>query len=257
MGRVRLIGMGGVKTLMKNRRELRALPCAALLIATWVIVGFGSNQPQTPASQPNEPEPLRGVLHLRVGNPKDEQRRNLRLDRPGVLPLKAGDRFWIEARLSRPAYVYLFWIGSDAKVAPIYPWQPGQWDKRPAEEAKHDRLDLPPNAKDAWEIPAGKPGNETLLMLVRDKSPLPRKDEESLAKLLAGSRIKVETLIKEAVWVENGREITIDREDRTVPSKKTRPSDDPVLGIRRLLQEKVRPLGDYYQAIVFPDQGGE
>jgi hypothetical protein len=93
--------------------------------------------------------------------------------------------------------------------------------------------------------------------LVREESPLPRKDEESLAKLLAGSRIPIKTSIKEAVWVENGREITIDREDRGVPSKKTRQSNDPVLGIRRLLQDKVRPLGDYYQALVFPDQGGE
>jgi hypothetical protein len=42
-----------------------------------------------------------------------------------------------------------------------------------------------------------------------------------------------------------------------VPRNKTRKSDDPVLAIRRLLQERVRPLGDYYQAIVFPDEGGK
>ncbi len=223
----------------------------------WLIAGFVSNQPQAPASQPGEPEPLRAVLHLRVGDPTDKQRRNLRLDRPGVLPLKAGDRFWIEVRLNRPAYLYVFWVGSDAKVAPIYPWKPGHWDQPPADEQKRDRLDLPPNAKDAWKIPAGRPGIETLVLLVREESPLPRKDEESLAKLLAGAQIRVETLIKEAVWVENGREITIDREDRAVPSNRTRKSDDPVLAIRRLLQEKVQPLGEYYQAIVFPDEGGK
>jgi Domain of unknown function (DUF4384) len=241
---------------MKNRRELRGWPRAPLPIAMWVIAGFVSNQPPAPPTQPAEPEPLRAVLLLRVGDPTDKQRRNLRLDRPGVLPLKAGDRFWIEVRLNRPAYLYVFWVGSDAKVAPIYPWKRGKWNERPAKEQKNDRLDLPPKADEAWEIPAGKPGIETLLLLVREESPLPRKDEESLTKLLAGARIPTETLIKDAVWLENGREITINSEDRAVPGTKTRKSDDPVLGIRRLLQEKVRPLGDYYQAIVFPDQGG-
>jgi hypothetical protein len=201
-------------------------------------------------------EPLRGVLHLRVGNPSDPNRRNLRLDRPGVLPLKAGDRFWIEGQLIRPAYVYLFWVGSDAKVAPIYPWKPGHWDARPLQELKLDRLDLPAITDKAWEIPPGKSGNETLVLLAREVSPLPREDEEVLVRLLAGDHQSTRDLIKEAVWLENGREITIDTEDRAVPSSKTRKSDDPVLAIRRLLQEKVQPLSDYYQAIVFPNQGG-
>jgi hypothetical protein len=201
-------------------------------------------------------EPLRGVLHLRVDDPKDPHRRNLRLDRPRVLPLKAGDRFRIEARLNRPAYLYLFWVGSDGKVTPIYPWRPGHWDERPAQERKRDRLDLPAEADKAWEIPVGSPGIETLLLLVREESPLPRKDEVILASLLSGARVSTEILIKEAVWLENGREITIDLRDRAAPSTKTRKSDDPVLAIRRLFSEKLQPLGDYYQAIVFSSQGG-
>jgi hypothetical protein len=174
-----------------------------------------------------------------------------------VLPLKAGDRFRIEVRLDRPAYVYLFWIGSDAKVAPIFPWQPRHWDARPPEERKRDSLDLPPDVNMAWEIPAGRPGNETLLLLAREESPLPKQHGESIAKLLADAEASTEYLIHEAVRVENGREITIDGRDRAVPSSKARKSDDPVLHIRRLLLEKVQPLGDYHQAIVFPNQGGK
>jgi hypothetical protein len=226
------------------------------LIAIGVIAGFGTNQPQAPATGPGEPEPLRGVLHLRIADPANPGRPNLRLDEPGVLPLKAGDRFWIEARLTRPAYLYLFWVGSDAKVSPVYPWQPGHWDARTAQERKRDRLVLPENTRQAWEIPAGKPGIDTLLLLVREESPLPRKDEETLARLLSGTRIATEILIKEAIWLENGREITIDRHDRAIPSTKTRKSDDPVLAIRQLLRSKVEPLGDYQQAIVFPNRGG-
>jgi hypothetical protein len=208
------------------------------------------------ASGSSAAEPLRGVLHLRVGDPADPNRRDLRLDRSGVLPLKARDRFWIEARINRPAYLYLFWVGSDKRVAPMFPWQPGHWETRPAEERKADCLDLPAAADKAWEIPAGRPGIETLLLLVREKSPLPRKDEETLARLMSDTPVSGFVLIKEAVWLENGREITLDPNDRALPSTKTRKSDDPVLRIRRLLSEKVKPLGDYYQAIVFPNQGG-
>jgi hypothetical protein len=202
-------------------------------------------------------EPLRGIVHLRVDDPDDSHRRNLRLDRRGVLPLKAGDRFRIEARLNRPAYIYLFWVGSDGKVAPIYPWKAGHWDARPAGEKKLERLELPAQADQAWEIPPGRPGIETLLLLVREESPLPRTDEQTLATLLTGARVSTGNLIREAVWLENGREVTIDQRDRAAPSTKTRKSDDPVLGIRRLLSDKLAPLGDYYQAIVFPDQGGK
>jgi hypothetical protein len=232
-------------------------PIVRRLTAVLILLGVAINAIRPLATVASPAEPLRGILHLRVHDPTEPQRRNRRLDRSGVLPLKSGDRFSIEARLNRPAYLYLFWVGSDAKVSPIYPWQPGHWDKRPAKEPMVQRLELPAQADKAWEIPAGSPGIETLLLLVREESPLLRKDEESLARMLTGARLATEILIKEAVWLENGREITIDLQDRAIPSSKARKSDDPVLGIRRLLQEKVRPLGDYFQAIVFPNQGGK
>jgi hypothetical protein len=231
-------------------------PMARRLVAVLSLLGIVLDPAQRLASVSSAAEPLRGVLHLRVGNPGDPDRRNLRIDRPGVLPLKAGDRFWIEARLNRPAYLDLFWVGSDAKVAPMFPWQPGHWETRPAAERKLDHLDLPAEVDKAWEIPAGRPGIETLLLLVREESPLPRKDEQTMATLLAGAHVATEILIKEAVWLENGREVSIDIHDRAAPRSKTRKSDDPVLRIRRFLSEKVQPLGDYCQAIVFPNQGG-
>ena len=94
------------------------------------------------------------------------------------------------------------------------------------------------------------------MLLVRESYPLPRKDEETIARLVAQASLATSVVTKKAVWVENGREVTIDRRDRAAPSSKTRKSDDPVLDIRRLLQEKVKPLGDYHMAIVFPNQGG-
>ena len=85
---------------------------------------------------------------------------------------------------------------------------------------------------------------------------MPPRHEENLARLLSDTRFSSAVLIREAVWLENGREITLDPQDRALPSTKTRKSDDPVLRIRRLLSDKVQPLGDYHMAIVFPNQGG-
>jgi Domain of unknown function (DUF4384) len=236
-----------------NPFEYRGKRCKLVLAALVIAGGIGS----APAFGQAQPEPLKGVLHLRVDDPADLRRRNLRLDQPKVLPIKAGDRFRIEARLNRPAYAYLFWVGSDGKVGPIYPWKEGHWNARPEREPKTNQLDLPPNLDQAWVIPAGSPGVETLLLLVREQSPLPTRDESGLARALADARIAGSVLIKEAVWLENGREITLDSRDRTMPSSKTRKSDDPVLRIRRLLSEKVQPVGDYWQAVVFPNEGGK
>ncbi len=241
----------------ETKRDGSPQRCRLLLTAVVVAAGIGIGQPPAPSPGQAEPEPLKCVLHLLIGDPANPVRRNLRLDQPKALPVMAGDRFHIEARLNRPAYVYLFWIGSDSKISPIYPWKPKHWDARPEREEKIDRLDRPAKADEAWEIPTGSPGIETLLLLVREESPLPRRDEEKLAKLFSDTRISSSVLIKEAVWLENGREITLDKQDRASPSTKSRKSDDPVLRIRRLLSDKVQPLGDYWQALVFPNEGGK
>jgi hypothetical protein len=241
-----------------NRCEDHGKGCKlVLLTAVLATAGIGSDRAPASGSGHDEPAPLKGVLHLRVDDVADSRRRNLRLDQPKVLPLKAGDRFRIEARLNRRAYLYLFWIVSDAKVSPIYPWKSGHWDARPEQEAKIDRLDLPAEADKAWKIPTGNPGIETLLLLVREESPLSRRDEENLAKHLSYTRVSSSVLIEKAVWLENGREIALDPQDRASPSTKTRKSDDPVLRIRRLLSDKVHPLGDYWQALIFPNEGGK
>jgi Domain of unknown function (DUF4384) len=232
-------------------RRSRWLP-VALAIAGLHAWG---DEPRRSEPHRDDAEPLRGSIHLRIDDPSSERRRNLRLDQPGALPLKAHDRFRIEAKLNRPAYLYLFWLGSDGKVAPIHPWPPNCWD-RPAQEAKTDRLDLPPKADQAWEIPAGGPGLETLVLLAREDSPLPRDRDAELAKLRTVPAAQPRTVRDTAVWIENGREVVLDPQNRAAPSSKTRQSDDPVLRLRRLLQDKVQPLGDYNQAVLFSNQGG-
>ena len=141
-----------------------------------------------------------------------------------------------------------------ARSAPIYPWARATGTAAPP-RSKNDRLDLPPKADEAWEIPAGNPGLEAVVLLAREESPLPR--DVDLAKLAGRRAGPRRPALDTAVWIENGREITLDPQGLAAPSSKTRKSDDPVLRFRRLLQDKVQPLGDYSQAVLFPNQGGD
>jgi hypothetical protein len=244
----------------------KCIPSFWVLLMAIAALGMGADEPRGSEPRRGGTEPLRGSIHLRIDDPANPRRRDLRLDQSGALPLRAHDRFRIEARLNRPAYLYVFWLGADGKVAPIYPWAPGHWDRRPTQEAKTDRLDLPQRSHTAWEIPARDPGLEAVVLLAREDSPLPR--DVDLAKLLSGSLAQSRPTLDKPVWIENGRAVILDPQvlaapspknresERTAPISKTRQSNDPVLGMRRLLHEKVQPLGDYSQAVIFPNQAG-
>lgn len=224
---------------------------ALFVLAAIAVLGARSGEPRPSGTRRDDIEPLRGSIHLRIADPANPRRRNLRLDQEGALPLKARDRFWLEARLNRKAYLYVFWIGSDGRVGPIYPWTSRHWD-RPEREETLDRLDLPSKADEAWEIPAGDPGLEAVVLLAREESPLPRERDAELARLAVDLTALRRQRLDKAVWIENGREVVA----RDAPGARTRKSNDPVLQFRRMMQEKVQPLGDFTQAVLFPNQGG-
>src|SRR5271168_2880651 len=85
----------------------RARRRAGWPVLVLAIVGLGGDEPRGSRPGREAAEPLRGSIHLRVDEPANPRRRNLRLDQPGALPLKARDQFRIEARLNRPAYLYV------------------------------------------------------------------------------------------------------------------------------------------------------
>jgi serine/threonine protein kinase len=215
-------------------------------------------------------EPLKGRIDLLVVKSKDGTRRRLRLADTRAVPVKAEDQFRIEARLHRPAYLYLFWISSDGNVAPLYPWKDHVWSQRPKQEHKVTRTELPELFNEVLEIPSSPPGLETLVLLAREDSPLPREDEPKLAQGLAAKvTVPPATSMDRAIWIEDGEEVTFEPpatagpnhrgEDiltRGIPSTRRRKSDDPVLQIRALMSAKVKPLGSYSQAVIFPNQGG-
>jgi hypothetical protein len=165
----------------------------------------------------------------------------------------------VEAWLDRPAYLYLFWLGSDGKVAPLYPWKEHEWTERPLQEEKVERVELPKIVDDTMTLPPSAPGLETLVLLAREDSPLSRDAGAALEQGLAGlPTTRLPDWMTEAIWLENDRVFGLDDQskERAAPSPKTSKSDDPVLRIRRLLQEKLKDLGDYHRAVIVPNKGG-
>jgi serine/threonine protein kinase len=215
------------------------------------------------------PQPMKGRIDLLVVKSKDGTRRRLRLEDPRSVPIRAGDEIRVEARLDRPAYLYLFWIGADGKVAPLYPWKDHKWSARPAEEEMVKAAELPEIFDEVLEIPASTPGLETLVLLARADSPLPREDEDALAEGLSGAAASLPPGTNKAIWIEDGAEVVFEPAagsqnarggeeplSRGVPSAPPRKSDDPVLRIRAILSSKLKPLGSYSQAVLFPNNGG-
>jgi predicted Ser/Thr protein kinase len=212
---------------------------------------------------------MTGRIDLLVVKSKDGTRRRLRLEDRGSVPVRADDEIRIEARLDRPAYLYLFWVGSEGKVAPLYPWTDHDWSTRPAQERKVKGVDVPEIVDAILTIPPGSPGIETLALLARQDSPLPRDAEARLAQVLAGSPVAMPPGMSQAIWLEDGQEVVFrpadgstsgprgeDNLSRGIPSPKSRPSDDPVLRIRAMLGSKLQPFGTYSQAVLFPNSGG-
>jgi predicted Ser/Thr protein kinase len=215
------------------------------------------------------PQPMKGRIDLLVVKSKDGTRRRLRLEDRGSVPVRADDEIRIEARLDCPAYLYLFWLGSEGKIAPLYPWKDHDWSTRPVDERKVTGAELPEIADDVWTMPASPSGLEILVLLAREDSPLPREDESKLAQALAGLPVALPAGMSEAIWLEDGQEVVSGpaqgskrgergEEDlsRGIPSPKARKSDDPVLRIRGILSNKLQPLGSYSQAVLFPNVGG-
>ena len=105
---------------------------------------------------------------------------------------------------------------------------------------------MPELFDDVLEMPVSPPGMETLVLLAREDTPLPRGDEDKLAQVLAGVSTSSPLDLKKPIWIEDGEEVAFeppaaagkDRSNadaltRGIPSPKTRNSDDAVLRIRR------------------------
>src|SRR5262249_54519098 len=75
-------------------------------------------RPPAGAGDPTHDARYRGSVDVLVWSKDGGAVRRLRLGDAGALPLHTGDQLRLEARVSPAAYLYLFWIDTDGKVAP-------------------------------------------------------------------------------------------------------------------------------------------
>ena len=107
---------------------------------------------------------------------KAVEKRSLRLEQKGALPLRNGELVRVEATLSRPAYVYLVWIDSNGQTTPLYPWNAetstAGWDAPLLSGSRRavTTLQLPRSATRGFEA-VGEPGMQHVVLLARDCAP--------------------------------------------------------------------------------------
>lgn len=140
-----------------------------------------------PHANPRLPAPaaLKGEVEITVWSDPDKIARGVGVVKSGVpvsrsdsgaLPLQNGELVHLQARLNRPAYVYLVWIGSDGRTIPLFPWDADHsealWDAPLVKEAgmPSDNVNCP-GASNRGFVATGSPGMQHVVLLARS-SPL-------------------------------------------------------------------------------------
>jgi hypothetical protein len=219
--------------------------------------------PPLTTALPPPPPPVRtefkGSIDVVVFDPDDPRRQNVRLNQPGVLPLKPGDRFAVEAEISPPAYLYILWIDADGSVDPVYPWRRGNWDnplpeEKPVEQVRRPVLSDRPFGG-TLGIKESAQGMETLVMLAR-KTPLPH-GVDLKAELGVIRPQKLRTL-QSTAWFENGRLVT-NEAGRSAVDWDDEKTDDPVRATEEQIRSRLGPGKDklfhYTRAVSFAVRG--
>jgi serine/threonine protein kinase len=200
-------------------------------------------------------KPLTVALDVRVWK-KDNASRGLTLGDAGALPLRPGDWMRVEARATRPAYLYVVYLDAKGEASPMFPWRKYDWTDRP-EEKRRSSLDLPEDPrKDAAPLDAGPSGIESVLMLAREE-PLSAEENASLAKALAGKPQagRVDPL-RGAVWLGGEEERFSVEADRSRPAlEKAGEVADPVERLRRLLRHEVKGMSEARRGVCYPFEG--
>jgi hypothetical protein len=202
---------------------------------------------------PDRPAVYHGSLGVHVWDTAHPERRHLRLNQPGALPLRAGDLVRVEAEVRPAAYLYLVVIDPAGQAQPLYPWKPGQWDGRPADEQPVEKLSLPEAADEGWRVQQGPPGMETLLLLARPR-PLTAANEAELKAAVTGLGPQPAQDPRSVVWFENGEEVKEDEAARAWEFNGSK-IDDPVLRTQALLRGRLRPLFPYTRAVSYANAG--
>lgn len=197
--------------------------------------------------------PLTGTLDVLVWN-KQRGSRGVRLRDPAFHALRHDDQVRVEARMNRQGYLYILWIDSAGKVQPLYPWEPGDWDRRPTREKSVQEISLPEQADLGWPI-EGSSGMETLVLMARE-SPFSDGQIRELRSQLNGLPKQPAQNAGAIVDFLNGQIVSVEQ-DRNRGPKLFDPQkiDDPLLQTQARLQAAVADHVLYLRAVSFANQG--
>jgi hypothetical protein len=183
------------------------------------------------------------------------EKRLLRLNEAGALPLRKTDKFRIEGRVDPPAYLYVVWVDPEHDVTPVYPWDPKKgWGSRPTKEEKVGGVSLPPNAGNRYTAPEAKAGVATMVLFARP-TPLDVPDEvvkgwfEGLPDLPlpAGGE-------QAAVWFDDYVDVKDPDRPRTFAEVG---ADDPFARWQGQLQKVLGGQAAFQTAVSFARTGGK
>ncbi len=243
----------------RPRRRARAVAAAATVLAlagsaAWLIANssppFSVATPKSPAGRPA----FKGGISVHLSSPK-YGKFNLPLREPGALPARNGDLLRVEASVRPAAFLYVVAIDEDGQASPVYPWQPGRWGTRPAEERRVTEVSLPLNQANGWTISGANGGMISLVMLARNTR-LDQSDDV-LRHLLDGVPPQRPLPRPDAaVWFEDGREVRDGAETLRSIDYIESPIDGPVARLRSLIADKLQPLAKYTCAVSFAKAGG-
>jgi hypothetical protein len=167
-------------------------------------------------------------------------------------PLLATDKIGVRVTANRPGYLYLIWIDSNGKAFPVFPWDPGDWEKRVGTEPAREIDDLPGAP---WDL-TGPEGMETLVLLARD-TPLTPAEEAEVKKRLAGLPKQSIGRVRTPVAFVDGEPRLLAGTDRGPNFSRPRSPDGPVFTTQRRIQEQLKPFFAHIEAISTPSQGTE
>lgn len=222
---------------------LGLLLCAAILAVAGIYRGSDSREQVLPRVQD---------IELSVWTENDEFRGRINRTESTASPLRQGDKVRLDVTMQGAAHFYVFWIGTEGDITPIFPWQAGDWTSL-AGHAPRISLSLPAAGDQTWQVSAGSAGVETIVVAV-SSAPLP--SSVDLRRLLTGLRPQMGDRWSAPIWFEDGRPAPRQSSRQRSPEvAHPRRLDDPVVANQTLLQNKLHHHGVAIQALSFPIAG--
>jgi serine/threonine protein kinase len=160
----------------KMAGSIGAFSAAALLLARFVLSGLassslnqfsprgGNSKGQVSAALPLAIDDIRLSVWRTIDVGHDQLRGVISPNDTSALPLYAQDKVRLSVSVSHPAYLYVFWIDAAGKITPVYPWNQGEWNSRPSNEMKIERLELP-GSEESWTVSDESEGTELVAVL--------------------------------------------------------------------------------------------